>query len=66
MMSNVSALLEELNFLEERKHELLLYINTQEFECSHYDNQNDVLRQYEAMCDYSDCLERRLGRAPTE
>ena len=65
-MSDRSNLLAEIDYIEARKSELLSYINTQEFESSHYDNQNDVFRQYEAMCDYSDCLERRLSRASTE
>ena len=65
-MSDRSILLAEIGYIEERKSELLNYINTQEFESSRYDNQSDVFRQYEAMCNYSDCLERRLSRAPTE
>ena len=61
--NTLAQLSQELSELEIRKEMLLSLINTGEFESSHYDNQNDIYRQYEAMCDYSDCLERRIQRA---
>ena len=59
----LAPLSQELAELEIRKETLLSLIDTGEFESSHYDNQNDIYRQYEAMCDYSDCLESRIQRA---
>ena len=61
--NTLAQLSQELSELEIRKEMLLSLINTGEFESSHYDNQNDIYRQYEAMCNYSDCLERRIQRA---
>lgn len=61
--NTLAQLSQELAELEIRKETLLSIIDTGEFESSHYDNQNDIYRQYEAMCDYSDCLERRVQRA---
>ena len=59
----LAPLSQELAELEIRKETLLSLIDTGEFESSHYDHQNDIYRQYEAMCNYSDCLERRIQRA---
>ena len=59
----LAQLSQELAELEVSKETLLSLIDTAEFESSHYDNQNDIYRQYEAMCNYSDCLERRIQRA---
>ena len=59
----LAQLSQELSELEIRKETLLSIIDTGGFESSHYDNQNDIYLQYEAMCDYSDCLERRIQRA---
>ena len=59
----LAQLSHELAELEISKEMLLSIIDTAEFESSHYDNQNDIYRQYEAMCNYSDCLERRIQRA---
>lgn len=54
---------QELAELEIRKETLLSIIDTKEFESFHYDDQDDIYMQYGVMCDYSDCLERRIQRA---